>query len=70
MDLGGVPSRSSFLFVALVATMLPAGVAGQSMTCGSSGNRYVQPSVDTLALFTSIAQGVTFTEHVVGCLHY
>ena len=58
---------SVFRFIALVATMLPAHVAGQSMTCW--GGIYVRYSADTLALFNNIAQGVTTFRAVGSLLH-
>ena len=60
----GITPAKIFRFVGLVATMLPARVAGQSMTCQRGNDRNVQSSDATLALFNNIAQGVTFTEYV------
>ena len=58
-----------FGFVVLVATMLPARVAGQFMACYASGD-YVQSSDDTLAFFNNIIPvELTFAQGEVGCLH-
>ena len=63
---GSTYSKIFVGFVVLVATLLPAGVAGQSMACDSSNPpNSVLSSDATLALFNNITPlDITFTKVV------
>ena len=59
---GSSTTKGYFLFVALVATMLPVRVAGQSMECWSHSQQLLQSSTATLTWLNNITpDGVTFT---------
>ena len=62
---GNVSDSTSTTFLALVTTILPSLVAGQSMACRPSGSypQYVQQSDAMLAFMNSIVpDGVTFNQ--------
>ena len=55
-------SKVCFLVLVLIAAMLPARVAGQSMTCSSAHGQYVQYSAFAVSYLKSIGPvNVTYT---------